>query len=117
MKKPLTDKDGEVRELTAADMKHFRPIQETDPGMLEAVAYYGSGNVFRDFGYPDAEVRQAKALLAAEIIKVLDEEGLTARQAAAKTSIAHTEFSRIRNVKLECFTFDRLLAILDKLAR
>ena len=40
MRKPLTDKDGEVRELTAADMKHFRPIQETDPGMLEAVANY-----------------------------------------------------------------------------
>lgn len=40
MKKSLTDKDGEVRELTAADMKHFRPIQETDPGMLEAVTNY-----------------------------------------------------------------------------
>jgi uncharacterized protein (DUF4415 family) len=40
MKKFLTDKSGEVRELTAADMKHFRPIQETDPGMLEAVAKY-----------------------------------------------------------------------------
>ena len=40
MRKPLTDKDGEVRELAAADMKHFWPIQETDPGMLEAVAHY-----------------------------------------------------------------------------
>ena len=40
MRKPLTDKDGEVRELTAADIKHLRPIQETDPGMLEAVAHY-----------------------------------------------------------------------------
>ena len=40
MRKPLTDKDGEVRELTAADIWHFRPIQETDPGMQEAVAHY-----------------------------------------------------------------------------
>ena len=38
--KNLTDKEGEVRELTAEDLKHFRPIQETDPGMLEAVANY-----------------------------------------------------------------------------
>lgn len=40
MKKPLTDKNGDIRELTTEDMKHFRPIQETDPGMLEAVANY-----------------------------------------------------------------------------
>lgn len=60
----------------------------------------GSGNVFRDFGYGDAEIRQAKALLAAEIIRVLDEEKLSTRQAALRTSIAHSEFSRIRNVNL-----------------
>lgn len=40
MPKPLTDEDGEVRELTTDDMKHFRPIREVDPGMLEAVASY-----------------------------------------------------------------------------
>jgi uncharacterized protein (DUF4415 family) len=27
-KKPLTDKDGEVRELTAEDLKSFRPVQD-----------------------------------------------------------------------------------------
>ena len=78
---------------------------------------HGSGNVFRDLGYPDAEVRQAKALLAAEIIKVLNEEGLSTRQAAARTGVAHAEFSRIRNVRLARFTFDRLLTILDKLGQ
>src|SRR3954447_9752825 len=77
----------------------------------------GSGNVFRDFGYPGAEVRQAKALLAAEIIKVLDGQGLSTRQAEALTGIAHAEFSRIRNVKLDRFTFDRLLTVLDKLGQ
>lgn len=77
----------------------------------------GSGNVFRDFGYPDAELRQAKALLAAEIIKVLDQQGLSTRQAEARTGIAHAEFSRIRNVRLERFTLDRLLVVLDKLGQ
>ena len=75
----------------------------------EMELFRGSGNVFEDFGYPDAEVRQAKALLAAEIIKVLDAESLSTRQAEARTGIAHAEFSRIRNVKLERFTLDRLL--------
>ncbi|GCA94562.1 MAG: helix-turn-helix domain-containing protein [Dolichospermum sp.] len=37
----------------------------------------GSGNVYRDFGDVDADVRQAKALLAAEIIKVLEKEDLS----------------------------------------
>ena len=32
---------------------------------------HGSGNVFRDFGHPNAELEQTRAILAAEIIKVL----------------------------------------------
>jgi uncharacterized protein (DUF4415 family) len=31
MKKPLIDKDGEVREITAEDMKHFKPAKEVLP--------------------------------------------------------------------------------------
>jgi predicted XRE-type DNA-binding protein len=75
----------------------------------------GSGNVFRDFGYPDADLRQAKALLAAQIIKVLDAEKLSTRQAEARTGIAHSEFVRIRNVNLARFTIDRLVTILGHL--
>jgi hypothetical protein len=35
---------------------------------------HGSGNVFRDFGYPNAEAEQLKAILAATIIGVLDDQ-------------------------------------------
>jgi hypothetical protein len=52
----------------------------------------GSGNVFRDFGFPDADVRQAKALMGAEIMKILDAEGLSAREADARTGMAHTDY-------------------------
>ena len=41
----------------------------------------GSGNVFRDLGYPDADLRHAKAVLAAEIIKALDERQWSTRRA------------------------------------
>jgi hypothetical protein len=34
---------------------------------------HGSGNVFRDFGDPNAEVLQLKAILAGKIVDVLDE--------------------------------------------
>lgn len=74
----------------------------------------GSGNVFRDFGYPDADIRQAKALMGAQIIKILDAEGLSTRQAEARTGVSHSEFSRIRRATFSRFTLDRLMAILAK---
>ena len=75
----------------------------------------GSGNVYRDFGAPDADVRQAKALLAAEIIKVLEEESLSTRDAEMRTGINHSEFVRIRRANLKRFTIDRLISILGRL--
>jgi predicted XRE-type DNA-binding protein len=77
----------------------------------------GSGNVFRDFGYPDADVQQTKALLAAAIIGVLDEEGLSTRKAQERTGIAHADFARIRNAKFDRFTIDRLMTVLNKLGK
>jgi predicted XRE-type DNA-binding protein len=76
---------------------------------------HGSGNVFRDFGLPDADVLQMKAILAAEIIKMLDREGLTVRGAHARTRIAAVDFSRIRNADLGRFTVDRLMSIINRL--
>ena len=77
----------------------------------------GSGNLFRDLGLPDPEVRQTKALLAAEIIKTLDERKLSVRAAHGATGIAAADFSRIRNVNLGRFTIDRLISILGRLDR
>ena len=75
----------------------------------------GSGNVFADFDVPDASIRQFRAILAAEIVKTLDAERLTVRDAEARTGIAAADFSRIRQVKLDRFTIDRLMRILDRL--
>ena len=75
----------------------------------------GSGNIYRDFGHPDADVRQAKAILAAQIIGILDDEGLSTRKAQARTGVNQAEFVRIRNAQLRRFTIDRLMTILNKL--
>jgi predicted XRE-type DNA-binding protein len=75
----------------------------------------GSGNVFADFAQPDASIRQFRAILAAEIVKALDAERLTVRDAEARTGIAAADFSRIRQAKLDRFTIDRLMRILDRL--
>jgi len=76
---------------------------------------HGSGNVFADFGYPNAAAEQLKALLASKIIGVLDDRALTVRKAEEITGIAAADFSRIRKAKLDRFTIDRLMTILNRL--
>lgn len=75
----------------------------------------GRGSVYRDIGADDADVKQFKALLAAEIIKKLDRDGLTVRAAHVRTGIAAADFSRIRNADLNRFTLDRLVGIINRL--
>lgn len=75
----------------------------------------GSGNVFRDLGHKNADAEQFKAILAAEIIKALDREGLSVRAAHGRTGVAAADFSRIRNADLERLTLDRLMSIINRL--
>jgi predicted XRE-type DNA-binding protein len=75
----------------------------------------GSGNVFHDFGEPDADVKQAKAMLAARIIGILDDRKLSTRQAGELAGIDQSEFVRIRKAKLDRFTIDRLMRIVSRL--
>lgn len=76
----------------------------------------GSGNVFADFGDPDAETKLMKAKLAARIIGVLDDRKISVRQAEKITGVTAADISRVRNADLAKFTLDRLLRILHRLA-
>ena len=69
---------------------------------------HGSGNVFRDFGRPNAGLAQARAIVAATIIGILEDRRLSTRKAEKMTGVSHSEFSRIRNAQLRRFTLDRL---------
>ncbi len=75
----------------------------------------GSGNVFRDLGDPDADLKQAKALVAARIVAVIEDRGLSVRKAGELTKFAAADFSRIRNADLGRFTLDRLMKMLAAL--
>ena len=85
-------------------------MNETDIELVD-----GSGNVFRDLDDPHADLKQAKAILAARIIAVLDDRGLSVRKAAVLTRFAAADFSRIRNADLRRFTLDRLMKMLAAL--
>ena len=75
----------------------------------------GSGNVCQDFGQPNGDLLQLKAILAAEIIKSLDRQALSVREAHTRTGIAAADFSRIRNADLDRFTVDRLMTVMNRL--
>src|SRR3954471_17914380 len=77
----------------------------------------GSGNVFRDVGHPDADILHAKAVLAAKIIGVLDDLGLSVRRAHELTGFAAADFSRVRRANLGRFTVDRLMTMLNRLGQ
>jgi len=75
----------------------------------------GSGNIYRDFNKPDADVRQLKAILAAEIIKTLDKKGLSVRKAQSLTGIDAGDFSRVRNADFRRISVERLMAMINGL--
>ena len=75
----------------------------------------GSGNVFRDFDDPGADLKQAKAILAARVIAVLDKRGLNVRKAANVTDFAAADFSCVRSADLRRFTLDRLTKMIGAL--
>ena len=92
-----------------------RPPRRKPAARDEITVTRSSGNVFADFGLPNAAAEQLKALLAAQIVKVLDAGDLSVRKAEAHTGIAAADFSRIRTAKLDRFTIDRLMTILERL--
>jgi len=75
----------------------------------------GSGNVFRDMGFPEADILQAKSMLAAKMIGALDDKDISVRRAQELTGFAAADFSRVRQAKVQRFTIDRLMAMLVKL--
>ena len=75
----------------------------------------GSGNIYRDFGVADADARQLKAILAAEIIKTLDKGGLSVRKAQALTGIDAGDFSRVRNADFRRISVERLMSMVNGL--
>jgi predicted XRE-type DNA-binding protein len=75
----------------------------------------GTGNVFADLGYPDAEERQTKLRLAYAINEVIKRRRLTQAAAAAKMGVSQPKVSALANYKLEGFSVERLMTFLTAL--
>lgn len=75
----------------------------------------GSGNVFADLGYPDAEERQTKLRLAHAINSVIARRRLTQGAAAEKLGVNQPKVSALANYKLDGFSVERLMTFLTAL--
>lgn len=79
----------------------------------------GSGNVFRDIGFEDAEAAEllAKAELISALARVIKSRGLTQKQAARLCRTDQPTLSKILRGRMESVTMDLLSRWLVALGR
>lgn len=77
----------------------------------------GSGNVFADLGFVDAEERSFKAFLGMQISSIIDSRCLNQTQAAQLLGITQPKVSKIKHGKLDAFSVEKLMYFLMKLNR
>jgi predicted XRE-type DNA-binding protein len=75
----------------------------------------GTGNVFADLGYADAEERQTKLLLAHAIDGVIARRRMSQAAAAERLGINQPKVSALANYKLDGFSVERLMTFLTAL--
>ena len=77
----------------------------------------GSGNIFKDLGYPNPEEARAKADLSRQIHQIIKNRKLTQAEAADIMGIDQPKVSDIVRGKLSKYTIDRLIRFLRLLGR
>ena len=77
----------------------------------------GSGNVFEDLGFDNPEEYQAKADLALQIIRIIEDRALTQKEAATLIGATQPDISKLKSGQLKGFTLDRLFSFLLRLNR
>jgi predicted XRE-type DNA-binding protein len=76
----------------------------------------GSGNVFADLGFEEAEELQVKAALTRQIANRIKAFGLTQLQAGTRHGVSQPDISKLMRGRYTGFSAHRLIAILKALA-
>ncbi len=77
----------------------------------------GSGNVFADLEYPDAEVHLLKAELVTRIDQIIRQRGLKQVEAAKLLGLSQPDVSRLLRGSFREYSVERLLRLLTALGR
>jgi predicted XRE-type DNA-binding protein len=96
----------------------MRSAREKEEIMAELPRHtVGSGNVFADMRLPQPDELLAKADLAIQISRIIEERGLTQTQAASLLGIDQPKISALVRGRLEGFSLERLTRFLNALGQ
>ncbi|CAG0992068.1 hypothetical protein BURK2_02446 [Burkholderiales bacterium] len=77
----------------------------------------GTGDVFKDLGFADAEERKLRTQLAMRLNDLIDEHQLTQTAAAEIFGVSQPHVSELRHYKLRRFSSERLLHFITQMDR
>jgi len=75
----------------------------------------GSGNVYKDLGFKDAEAMLAKARIVAEISRIIRARRLTQTAAAKILGLSQPKISALLNGHFQGYSQERLIWLLSRL--
>ncbi len=75
----------------------------------------GSGNVYRDLGFPNPEDMGRKSDLVHRIDRIIRESGMSQTLAAQRMGVDQSDLSKILRGQFRSVTFDRLFDMLSAL--
>ncbi len=77
----------------------------------------GSGNVFADLGFPDADAHLVKAELVGRIDDIVRARGITQTEAARLLGLSQPDVSRLLRGDFREYSLERLFRLLNALGR
>jgi len=83
--------------------------------MTKSAVHHSSGNVFADLGIPNPEQYMAKAELAAKILRIVQDRGMTQTATGKLLGISQPKVSALLKGRLDGFSSDRLFRFLNAL--
>lgn len=92
-------------------MTKSRKIRMSSGVEIEA----GSGNVYKDLGFKDADAMLAKARIVAEIARIIRARRLTQAAAAELLGLSQPKVSALLNGHFQGYSQERLIGLLNRL--
>lgn len=75
----------------------------------------GSGNVYKDLGFKNADEMQTKAALASSILSIIEKKNWTQTEAAKILGITQPKVSLLYRGQFSGFSIEKLIRLLNKL--
>ena len=75
----------------------------------------GSGNIYKDLGFSDYEEMEAKAILASQIVSIIEKKQWTQREAAEILELTQPKVSLLVRGQFSGFSIGKLINLLNKL--